>query len=247
MTAAYSSYAHICTRFYDLTLDPPNVASFVANKSDIKGDEKVLFIGSMFGIAESLAAIGLHLTVTDYSDDMVTLGKQRLPSCQVIKADIRSLPFRQEFDWIFVVGRVLTHMITEADLTAALNSCHQALRPTGGLFADNYEDTRIESTSYFNGTIEAQDESCRIVRSSTTKRLSTSPFVVNWSAEYSGTMHGSPFHFSDSIKHRAFSRLEFAKELGKAGFQVLDQGDNFDETSFYTVSKRNDTILGTAS
>jgi SAM-dependent methyltransferase len=241
MTAAYSSYAHICTRFYDLTLDPRNVASFVANKSDIEGDEKVLFVGGMFGIAESLAAIGLHLTVVDYSDEMVALGKQRLPSCQVIKADIRSLPFRQEFDWIFVVGRVLTHMITDADLTAALSSCHQALRPTGGLFADNYEDTRIESTSYFNGTIEAKDESCRIVRSSTTERLSTSPFVVNWSAEYSGTVHGSPFHFSDSIQHRAFSRLEFAEELKKAGLRVLDQGDNFDETSFYTVARMNHT------
>ena len=140
---------------------------------------------------------------------------------------------------MFVIGRVFTHMTTDKDLSEALSSCRRALRPSGKFFVDNYEDSRIEVTKYFNGVIEVSEGDCAIVRASTTSRVSDSPFVVNWKAEYSGLFGGERFQFRDSIDHRAFSRSEFSRYLGGAGFEVLHQGDNFDETSFYTLSERN--------
>jgi len=190
-------------------------------------------------VADHLASFGSRLTVVDYTDEMVELGKQRLPTCEVVKADLRALPFKEQFDAVLVVGRVFTHMVTDEDLTAGLQSCLRSLKPSGRLFADNYEDSRIQVTTYFNGIIRANDEAgCSIVRTSSTKRISVVPFVVDWTAQYNGVIEGNSFSFSDSIQHRAFSRPEFAAQLGGQAFDVLAQGDNFDETSFYTLAQK---------
>jgi SAM-dependent methyltransferase len=167
---------------------------------------------------------------------MVATGRKQLPGACVLKADLRSLPFDNEFDIVFVIGRVFTHMTTDEDLLQALTSCRRALVDSGKLFADNYEDTRIQATKYFNGRISVGDASSKIVRESTTERVSESPYVVKWRADYSGEFNGASFRFSDSIDHRAFSRDEFSRYLSTAGFTVEEQGDNFDETSFYTVA-----------
>jgi len=239
MSDTYSVHAHICAKFYELNLDAQAVARFVFERSGSVPGQMALFVGGMFEVAAALSSLGLDLTVVDYTDEMVEVGKLRLPQCNVTKADLRALPFHEAFDTVFVVGRVFTHMVTNEDLTAALASCRRALKPQGRLFADNYEDSRIQVTDYFNGTIEAKDNRCTIVRVSTTERLSGAPYVVNWRAEYAGVMDGTPFRFSDSIEHRAFSRAEFADHAQKVGLEVLSQGDNFDDTSFYTLSQRS--------
>lgn len=237
MSDTYSTYADICAKFYALTMDAPAVAEFVMARSRSRVGERALFVGGMFDVAAGLSSLGLQLTVVDYTEEMVRVGSRRLPQCEVVRADLRELPFRGQFDTVFVVGRVFTHMTTDHELVAALDSCHQALRPSGKLFADNYEDSRIQVTSYFNGTVKALSDDCSIVRESSTECVSKTPFVVRWDARYSGLVDGTTFEFSDSIDHRAFSRVEFAGYQQQKGFKVLEQGDNFDETSFYTLSR----------
>lgn len=39
-------------------------------------------------------------------------------------------------------------------------------------------------------------------------------------------------------QRRAWSRQEILQYLEKAGFKLLEQGDNFDETSFYNLAKK---------
>jgi SAM-dependent methyltransferase len=238
MSNTYSHYADICTKFYELTTPPEAVAQFVFEKCHAEPGQHALFVGGMFGVAAALVNQGLQLTIVDYTDEMVELGRRRVPSATVLKSDIRELPFKGEFDLVLVVGRVLTHMTTDSDLDRALHSCRGALRGGGTLFADNYEDTKIQKTNYFNGRIEGRDSSSQILRVSTTTQISGQPLVVRWDAEYSGEFDGAPFHFRDSIDHRAFSRQEFADCLRSAGFTAITQGDNFDETSFYSVAKR---------
>jgi|GEM_PF-6330169 len=138
MSDTYSTYAEICSRFYDLTMDSESVADFVSSKCQASAGERVLFV--------------------------------------------------------------------------------------------------IQTTKYFNGRISVGDASSRIIRDSTTERVRESPYVVKWRADYSGEFKGAPFRFSDSIDHRAFSRYEFSRYLSSTGFTVQGQGDNFDETSFYTVA-----------
>ncbi len=238
MSHTYSTYAEICSLFYDLTLNAQTVADFVASRCRVSAGERVLFVGGMFQVAARLQSKGLLLTAVDYTDEMVATGRKKLPEAQVVKADLRNLPFDSEFDAVFVVGRVLTHMTTDEDLLQALASCQRALVSSGKLFADNYEDTRIQTTNYFNGRIVVGDTKTNIIRESTTERINEAPFVVKWRANYSGDLNGVPFHFSDSMDHRAFSRGEFSRYLSSAGFHVQEQGDNFDETSFYTVAMK---------
>lgn len=238
MTATYSKYADICAKFYELTLDSEHVADFVFKNCSAKAGQQCLFVGGMFGVAERLLAMGLDLTVIDYTEEMVFIGKSRMPNAVVQKADLRDLPFNQAFDLVIVVGRVFTHMITNDDLIRGLAACYRALRSNGKLFADNYEDILIQKTSYFNGLVEGRDSETHILRSSSTKLIGTNPFVVQWSAEYSGHISTNHFKFRDSIKHRAFSRVEFSNHLKMSGFEVEVQGDNFDETSFYTLARK---------
>jgi ubiquinone/menaquinone biosynthesis C-methylase UbiE len=232
----YKKYAGICVRFYELTAPQENVGNFIFEKSKCKPGQKVLFVGGMFHLAKALADRGLEVTVVDYTDEMVGMGRAKLVSIPVSKADLRSLPFTSTFDLIFAVGRVFTHMITEADLSQALNSCYRAVKPNGALFFDNYESSKIQRTTYFNGEVACSDGLTNISRRSSTLLLTETPHLVEWSTEYSGVLDGLPFHFRDSMKHRAFSRDEIARKLEDHKFKLVLQGDNFDETSFFTLA-----------
>lgn len=240
MKKTYQDNAEICARFYDLSLDSVAVASFVRDKANY-GEQggATLFVGGMFGVAERLRNSNDPFVVVDYSEEMVTLGRRRLPGVRVECADLRNLPFKNEFSTIFVIGRVFTHMLRDEDVEQALRSCYRALVPGGTLFFDNYEDSRIQATSYFNGEISVSDQYGAILRRSTTQKVSDAPFVVKWNAEYSGDFRGERFHFCDEIAHRAFSRVDIAANLFRSGFTVIEQGDNFDETSFFTRAERN--------
>jgi ubiquinone/menaquinone biosynthesis C-methylase UbiE len=238
MSFTYTKHAEICAKFYELTLNSRSVAEFVFGKIGAKSEQRGLFVGGMFSVAQALIAKGIDLTIVDYSDEMIAVGKALLPDTKIYKADLRALPFDREFDIVLVIGRVFTHMISNADLALGLTGCWNSLRVGGRLFADNYEDIRILRTNYFNGLIEGRDQNTHIARNSTTKVTSTDPFVVQWQAEYSGQFNNMPFSFRDSIEHRAFSRIEFASHLEATGFKIIDQGDNFDETSFYTLAEK---------
>lgn len=237
MNSTYSKHAAVCAKFYEMAIDRYSVDQFVLERSGVKAGDRALFVGAMLEIADGLLRHGVDVTVVDYSDAMVALGRKRLPGTRVEKADLRSLPYKNEFDVVFVVGRVFTHMISDEDLRSALGSCRAALRVPGKLFFDNYEDGKIESTTYFNGEIRLQDETTQICRRSNTVRLSSSPFVVQWEASYSGVLNNEPFQFCDSMEHRAWSRAEIRSFLDQTGFETLSQGDNFDETSFFTLAK----------
>lgn len=234
----YSSHAAICTKFYDLTVDAQTAADLITRQSKLAPNENVLFVGSMFQLADRLQGEGRKLTVVDYSSEMVAIGKERLPNATVELGDLRNLPFKDKFDIIFVVGRVFTHMISDQDLVAALRSCRNALGDSGRIFFDNYEDTKIQTTPYFNSSIVVEENGTEICRQSTTTLLSRSPYVVRWDATYSGVYQGSSFNFSDSMEHRAWSRKEISSLLELESLKVVAQGDNFDETSFYTLVEK---------
>jgi SAM-dependent methyltransferase len=233
----YTRHAHICARFYELAIDMPAAAAFIWERTGLQAGQQLLFVGSLFGIAADFARRGAAVLVADYAAPMVALARERLPSVPVQRADLRALPYHRRFDAVVVAGRVFTHMVEDADLRAALQSCHAALRPGGTLFLDNYEDSRIERTPYFNGVLEFEAGAERIRRASCTRRISETPRVVRWEAHYSGRLDGNAFAFSDAIAQRAWSRAEILPMLRNAGLDPIAQGDNFDDTSFYTIAR----------
>ncbi len=240
MTDTYSSFSDICTKFYDLVIDSKEVARFVYEKIQNSKPKTCLFVGGFFLVAKELQNLGLELTVVDYTDEMVKEAHKRLPETKILKADLRKLPFNNQFDAVVVVGRVFTHMLTNEDSSNALQSIYNSLKPDGIVFLDNYEDSKIQVTDYFNGEVIVSNEDVEIIRNSSTELLSQAPMIVNWSAEYHAKIKGQSTTYKDQMPHRAFSRKEIQSLLEEHNFSVISQGDNFDETSFYTVAYRKD-------
>jgi ubiquinone/menaquinone biosynthesis C-methylase UbiE len=234
----YSNLARICAKFYDLIVDSKEVADFVDTKISHFRPEKVLFVGGFFSVAKELIKKGYPLTVTDYTDEMIEEGKKRLPKTKVIKADIRNLPFENEFDAVIVIGRVFTHMYSDDDLKKAFQSIGKSLKTNGILLFDNYENTKITKTNYFNGKLTVKDNSIEIIRDSSTKIISEHPFIVNWKATYTVNEDGNLKRFDDEMEHRAFSRKEIKNILEKNGFKQIENGNNFDNTSFYSLAEK---------
>ncbi|TFV89313.1 class I SAM-dependent methyltransferase [Oxalobacteraceae bacterium OM1] len=237
MRQTYSEHAAVCIKFYDLVLNRVAIDQFVAEHFDVIPGARFLFVGSMFGIAECLLRRGVRLTVVDYSDAMVAIAQARFPQARVAQADLRCLPFTHAFDAVVAAGRVFAHMISDDDLRSALLSCRAALKPYGKLFVDNYEVEKIERTAYLNGEIHVEDSTANIVRRSSITTLCDSPCVVQWDATYSGFLGNAAFAFRDTMLHRPWSRQEISSLLSQAGFAVLRQGDNFDDTSFFTLAR----------
>jgi ubiquinone/menaquinone biosynthesis C-methylase UbiE len=230
----YFDFASICTTFYDLVVDPREVAAFVRDK--IGSPKKVLFIGGFFSVAKELQ---FDLTIVDYTDAMVLEAKERLPNTRVVKADMRKLPFENEFDAVIVIGRVFTHMFTDDDVDKALQSIRKSLKSNGVLLFDNYETTKITKTNYFNGVVKVNNDKIEIIRDSTTELTSENPFIVDWKATYTVKKGQEVTTFTDAMPHRAFSREEISEFVQKNGFKLVATGDNFDETSFYALVQKS--------
>jgi ubiquinone/menaquinone biosynthesis C-methylase UbiE len=240
MSPTYGQYSQICAKFYDLVSNAEEIARFVQGKIDLCDHPQGLFVGGFFLVAKQLIELGFDLTVCDYSDEMIAQGRMRLPETKLIKADLKQLPFENQFDSVFVLGRVCTHMLTDDDMKSAMSGLKRALRKNGLLLFDNYEASNIRETNYFNGRITVRDSNCQIVRESLTELVSERPYIVNWQANYSYQSHDNQVsHFHDQILHRAFSRKEIQQFCRDAGLKVIEQGDNFDETSFYTLAKKS--------
>ncbi len=230
--------AEVRAAFQRLSVDSGAVARFVFRCSEAFPGNKTLFVGNLFDVAGKLHESGLDVTVVDSSDEMVAIGRARSPGYAIEKADLRELAYDAEFDLMVVVGRVFTHFTTEEDLRSAIASCRMALKPGGKLFFDNYENDKIDGAEYFNGQLEVSDGADRIVRIATSESISEDPKVVRWDADYEGEYQGQHFEFQDVMELRAFSRPEIAGYLPRGGFQLISQGNGFDDISFYTLAER---------
>lgn len=79
-----------------------------------------------------LAAAGVDVLGVDISPEMVARAAARFPGIPVTVADLRALPFREEFD--AVLSNAVLHWVPEADQAAA--SLRAVLRPGGRLVAE---------------------------------------------------------------------------------------------------------------
>ncbi|MBS3106548.1 methyltransferase domain-containing protein [Candidatus Woesearchaeota archaeon] len=231
----YSELASLCANFYDHLIDAKSVADFVEKRISRFHPKELLFIGGFFSVAKELEKRGYSLTVIDYTDEMAAEARKRLPGTRIIKADIRNLPFRNEFDAVLAIGRVFTHMGSDEDAKKALQSMKAALKQGGILLFDNYEDTKIGKTPYFTDVVKVKKGDSEIVRTSSLVTLSKNHYL--WKSDYEFKEGKEKKIFHDEMEHRAFSRNEIRNVLVENGLAFIEDGDNFDETSFYTLAK----------
>ncbi|HEX8647115.1 MAG TPA: methyltransferase domain-containing protein [Thermoleophilaceae bacterium] len=81
---------------------------------------------------EPLLARGYEVSACDLSPAMVAEAQRNWAGvAEIVVADMRSLPWRSEFDLVTCVDDAVNYMLEEEDLRAALSSMARALRPEG--------------------------------------------------------------------------------------------------------------------
>lgn len=90
-----------------------------------------------------LARMGYRVVGADLSQAMLLVARQALRAsgipAQLVRADLRSLPFAACFDAALCLESPLAYLHEDAALAAALHSLHRALRPGGRLIVDVFD------------------------------------------------------------------------------------------------------------
>jgi SAM-dependent methyltransferase len=94
----------------------------------------------------------LHLTLSDYSADMLAMSRAVNPECEHIQGDMRTLRLGRQFDAVLIHNAIM-YMTTEADLHAALNTAAVHCRSGGvALFAADFVRENFRTVTEHGGT-----------------------------------------------------------------------------------------------
>jgi len=111
-------------------------ARFIVNVLGATG-RRVLDVGCATGdLCGALAAAGLRPTGVDVNRWFVRAASSAFPELRFRVANMRSLPFRGQFDGLACVGSTLLYATSNLDLASTLRSFRIALRPGGILLLD---------------------------------------------------------------------------------------------------------------
>lgn len=123
----------------------------------------LLELGCGGGHVASHLARELSLTLVDIAPLMLDQSRLLNPRCSHVHGDMRSLRLGRQFDAVLVQDAI-SHMISEADLRAALDTAFAHLRPGGAaLFAPDYVRGTFHAATSLGGS-DALDGSGRAVR-----------------------------------------------------------------------------------
>ncbi len=108
-----------------------NLADEVFTMLNARAGERVLDLGCGDGaLTERIAATGAAVVACDASESMLAAAAAR--GLHTVRADMRSLPFTNEFDAVF--SNAALHWVTDQD--AVLRGVHAALTPGGRFVAE---------------------------------------------------------------------------------------------------------------
>lgn len=92
-----------------------------------------------------------EMTLSDVSEDMLSVSRKLNPECAHVQGDMRSLQLDQSFDAVFVHDAIC-YMTTEADLNAAFQTAYRHLRSGGAaLFAPDWVKETFETGTEVGG------------------------------------------------------------------------------------------------
>ncbi len=167
---------------------------------------------------------------------MMHYGSRRFPGLRIESFDLARPSFARKFDVMLMTGKLSAQFFSDADFAAVLETSARLLNPGGTIYFDSYDSSKIDHSSYFGGEVSCGADGAVIKRTSTMRSLSQTPQVVECVAQYSGTIDSRAFEFTETFNHRIFSKEEIRPILNASGFDIVSQGDSFDENSFFTLA-----------
>jgi len=113
--------------------------------------QTVLELGSGGGNNASHLKASFTMTLSDLSEDMLSISRRLNPECEHIRGDMRHIRLGREFDAVFVHDAV-SYMTTLDDLTGATKTAYLHCKPGGvALFAPDYIRETFKSSTRHGG------------------------------------------------------------------------------------------------
>jgi SAM-dependent methyltransferase len=202
----------------------------VADHRDEADVYQLAFEGAVTPRPETLLELGsgaghnaFHLkdrfrcTLTDMSEEMLSLSRQLNPECEHVAGDMRTLDLGRTFD-VVLVHDAVTYMLSEADLAAATRTAFVHTRPGGAaIFAtDHLRETFRESTEMGSGEDGAR--ALRYLAWTWDPDANDDTYTV----EYAFLLResGNVQTFFDRHVEGLFSRATWLRILGSVGYRV---------------------------
>jgi SAM-dependent methyltransferase len=177
---------------------------------------KCLWIGSYVGLVARLPTAPDCLLDLDHG--VLRQAIQHLPGTPAVQADIRWLPFREQFDLIVAPGCVSAYLTTDDALQQAASALHQALRPGGMLYMDAYDSARILDMDYFQGSADFVADSVRWTRHARARVVQETPFLFDVRLCFSAPNLGVS---EIAFRQRGFCQQELCRAFECVGLRVM--------------------------
>ncbi len=133
--------------------EPPFLAQVFGRYGSV---ERVLDVGcGTAGHLDRLSRLGFTGTGVDLNERMLDYARTARPHLRFDAADMRALPFDNEFDAVVCVCTTFSYNTTNEDIVTALRCFHRALRSGGLVVIDVFNPIRLIQTRGYLEAIEA--------------------------------------------------------------------------------------------
>jgi SAM-dependent methyltransferase len=179
--------------------------------------ETLLELGSGAGHNAFHLKNRFRCTLTDVSEEMLSLSRTLNPECEHVAGDMRTLALGRTFD-VVLVHDAVTYMLSEADLAAAARTAFAHTRPGGAAIVatDHLRETFRESAEMGSG--EDDTRSLRYLEWTWDPDPSDDTYTVDYAFLLREGTSVQAFH--DRHVEGFFSRATWPRVLGSVGYRV---------------------------
>lgn len=204
--------------------------NFYNNLIENNKTSSILEIGSGTGnLAKRFNQNNQNYQGLDYSEDMISIAKERNKNCIFNKGDMRDFKLDNPVDSILITGRSTSYLISNDDVNRTFDSVHKNLNPNGILIFDFIDANRFIPFTKENPIIihEAEYENVQYIREShwdTNNALEN--FMLEWTAKYYAVENGEKKIIENDFSTvRVFTRNEIELFLYLNNFEILQTID----------------------
>ncbi|MBE8723854.1 class I SAM-dependent DNA methyltransferase [Flavobacterium hungaricum] len=180
--------AAIYDAMYQTFVDYDEEYAFYNNLIQENNGSSILEIGSGTGnLAKRFAKNNQNYQGLDYSDDMITIARERNPNSSFTQGDMRDFKLNTLFDAILITGRSTSYLITNDDINRTFDSLYKNLNDNGIIIFDFIDANRFIPFTKENPLIvhEAVYENVNYRRESHwNTNTALENFMLEWSANY---------------------------------------------------------------
>ncbi len=117
-----------------------------AARRNIAEGSDVLDLACGTGISTALIDEDYNVTGADLSGDMLEIAEEKDLEADFVQADMRDLPFEEEFDAVVMYGQPFSHLESPSEVRDAAESIYSSLNENGVLLTDFFpaEGGRID-------------------------------------------------------------------------------------------------------